>query len=141
MSSMHHERETPKLDTRAEHNHPIDSTHNPTQGRSQSEENRRASAGEILLAETDVAWLSPIQEANSRDGPNPPSSPSSSRAECIKRKRRNSSYGSVGAHNESPAGSTGPSYATSKPQPPILSELGGRRDEREWKEEGEEKEV
>ncbi|KAK6498407.1 hypothetical protein TWF481_010998 [Arthrobotrys musiformis] len=114
---MYQQEESPKLDTSAEHNHPIDSTHNPTQGRSPSEENSRTSAGEISLSETDVAWLSPIPLAggsHARTG-SLPQSPSDSRAEfVIRRQRRNSSYGSVSAHGGGPVGSTSMFNAISK---------------------------
>ncbi|KAK6523312.1 hypothetical protein TWF281_001291 [Arthrobotrys megalospora] len=117
---MHHRRETPKLDTSAEHNHPIDSTHNPTQGRSPSEEHRRASAGEISLSETDIAWFSPIplaggSHAGAETAASPTPNPSSSTPGfIIGCNRRNSSYGSVSAHSGGPVGSTGMFNAISK---------------------------
>ncbi|KAK6513282.1 hypothetical protein TWF506_009441 [Arthrobotrys conoides] len=106
---MHHRQETPILDTSAEHDHPIDSTHDPTQGRSPAEENRRTSAGEILLSETDTAWPNTIPSAGSKGAgsetaSSPTSSPLGSRAGAFRRNRRDSSDGSIGGHNGSSVG-------------------------------------
>ncbi|KAK6523975.1 hypothetical protein TWF694_005645 [Orbilia ellipsospora] len=104
---MNHRQHIPRLDTSAEHNHPIDSTHNPTQGRSLSEEYRRTSAGEILLSETDVAWFNLAAGSQISDDTSVPLAPSNTSlgAEYVVRKRRNSFYGSVCAGNQSSTGS------------------------------------
>ncbi|RVD86094.1 uncharacterized protein DFL_004388 [Arthrobotrys flagrans] len=106
---MHHQQGTPRLDTSAEHDHPIDSTHDPTQGRSPAEENRRTSAGDILLSETDAAWPNTIPSAGSKGaGSETASFPTSSllgpRAGAIRRNRRDSSSGDIEAHNRSSGG-------------------------------------
>ncbi|KAF3925386.1 hypothetical protein ABW21_db0202513 [Orbilia brochopaga] len=106
----------PTLDTSAEHNHPIDPTHNPTSGRSPAEERRRASAGEILLSETDTVWpgAPPIfppgsSGAVSEASTSPNRSLTSSRAGSIRRRNRGVSNAgmTVPPGSGSPVGTTG----------------------------------
>ncbi|EGX45683.1 hypothetical protein AOL_s00159g3 [Orbilia oligospora ATCC 24927] len=141
---MHHMQETPILDTSAEHDHPIDSTHDPTQGRSPTEENRRTSAGEILLSETDTAWPNTIpsagsEGAESETASSPTSSLLGSRAEAIRRNRRDSSDGSIGAHNGSSVGTINLFNVISKSQAggiagnPAISGMRGKVDAGSWR--------
>ncbi|EGX47199.1 hypothetical protein AOL_s00097g38 [Orbilia oligospora ATCC 24927] len=133
--------ENPHLDTSAEHNHPVDSTHDPTQGRSPVEERRRASAGEILLTETDTAW--PVPSAQSGSGPasegslSPTPSLPSSRVGSIRRNRRSSGAGLTAAMatgNGSPIGTTSifnvipKSQASSTVGSPVMGHSLGRFD-------------
>ncbi|EGX47246.1 hypothetical protein AOL_s00091g67 [Orbilia oligospora ATCC 24927] len=141
---MHHMQETPILDTSVEHDHPIDSTHDPTQGRSPTEENRRTSAGEILLSETDTAWPNTIpsagsEGAESESASSPTSSPLGSRAEAIRRNRRDSSDGSIDAHNGSSVGTINLFNVISKSQAggiagnPVISGRRGKVDTGSWR--------
>ncbi|KAK6506535.1 E3 ubiquitin-protein ligase hrd1 [Arthrobotrys conoides] len=133
--------EHPHLDTSAEHNHPVDSTHNPTQGRSPVEERRRASAGEILLTETDTVW--PAQAGQSASGPtsegslSPTPSLPSSRVGSVRRNRRSSGAGlttAMTAGNGSPIGTTSifnvipKSQASSTVGSPVMGHSLGRFD-------------
>ncbi|KAK6338137.1 E3 ubiquitin-protein ligase hrd1 [Orbilia brochopaga] len=105
--------ELPTMDTSAEHNHPLDATHDPTQGRSPVEERRRASAGEILLSETDTVWPAPpvlpgsvaVSEASSSPNPSLPSS----RTGSLRRRNRRSSNATmtIPPGSGSPVGTTG----------------------------------
>ncbi|EPS45479.1 hypothetical protein H072_520 [Dactylellina haptotyla CBS 200.50] len=109
--------EIPKIDTStAAHTQITDLTHDRTQGRSMSEENRRSSAGEIVLSDTDVAWLTSSPDGKTRNDtrPSPPSDSSGSLAEYLGRKRRNSLFGSVGAVNANSPGGLGTMHPTLK---------------------------
>ncbi|EPS37122.1 hypothetical protein H072_9253 [Dactylellina haptotyla CBS 200.50] len=104
--------DAPTLDTSAEHNHTLHSTHDPTQGRSPTEERRRASAGEILLSETDTAWPAPATFPGSGPESEASLSPSpslpGSRVGSVRRPRRSSGAGLTGpGGNGSHIGSTG----------------------------------
>lgn len=133
--------EHPHLDTSAGHGHPIDSTNDPTQGRSPVEERRRASAGEILLSETDTAW--PVPNSHSGSGPtseaslSPSPSLPGSRVGSIRRNRRSSGAGitaGTAAGNGSPIGTTNifnvipKSQASSTVGSPVMGHSLGRFD-------------
>ncbi|EWC47858.1 hypothetical protein DRE_02740 [Drechslerella stenobrocha 248] len=128
--------DAPTLDTSAEHNHPVDATHDPTQGRSLIEEHRRASAGEILLSETDTIW--PIPSAivagsnpDSDGSLSPTPSLPGSRVGSIRRNRRSSNAAlTAPPGNGSPIGTTGmfnvipKSQASSTVGSPIMGHSG-----------------
>ncbi|KAK6540530.1 E3 ubiquitin-protein ligase hrd1 [Orbilia ellipsospora] len=131
----------PTLDTSAEHNHPVDSTHDPSQGRSPIEERRRASAGEILLSETDTSWPAPApiigSGSPSEASVSPPSSLPSSRVGSVRRNRRSSGAGigaSLPGGNGSPIGTTGmfnvipKSQASSTAGSPVMRHSHGLHD-------------
>ncbi|KAF3938718.1 hypothetical protein ABW19_dt0209966 [Dactylella cylindrospora] len=132
-----HHSDAPTLDTSIERNHPVDLTHDPTQGRSPVEERRRASAGEILLSETDTAW--PAAQAGapgtpsasgSEAGLSPASSLPGSRVGSIRRGRRSSTTGPAGGSG-SPVGTytmfnvIPKSQASSTVGSPIISHSSG----------------
>ncbi|KAK6345822.1 E3 ubiquitin-protein ligase hrd1 [Orbilia blumenaviensis] len=130
--------ETPHIDTSAEHNHPLDSTHDPTQGRSPIEERRRASAGEILLSETDTSWPAPADSGPTSEASlSPTPSLPGSRVGSIRRNRRSSGAGLAGVivpGNGSPVGTTSifnvipKSQASSTVGSPVMGHSLGRFD-------------